>query len=341
MYKYQLTNSRRIDCPFCGKHGKYSAYQDTKTGQLAPMEYGMCSSCRQYKTPPNNFIPGEATYNTGEVGFFEADRENFNLQHFYKSKHFQSNYFFDGLTDRFGKQQVERVADLYRIGKFDDHGVIFPYYYTDDHLCTAKILFYDKHLSRVKDDPKRKYPKFTHNLYYNSYEGSEYDFRELEVDQNGNDVERKFNLRLSLFGHHLIINDREKTIGLVESEKTAIIMAIVFPEFIWVASGGKTMIQDYKFLFFTNRKCLVFYDLHPKDDIYLDWSEKLTFYSRKYGYDFELIDYYSDFLKNDKEKIEYWKNKQFDVADFVLYLNSDNKYVNYLKDKLSEKIMPY
>jgi hypothetical protein len=112
-------------------------------------------------------------------------------------------------------------------------------------------------------------------------------------------------------------------------------MSIVLPEYIWVASGGKTLIQDYKFLFFTGRKCLVFPDMSEDDNVYLYWLEKLTNYNRKYGYDFEIVDYYSEFVGNDKEVIRYCKCEgKFDIADFVMYFNINNSYTNFIKTKL-------
>ena len=112
-------------------------------------------------------------------------------------------------------------------------------------------------------------------------------------------------------------------------------MSIVLPEFIWVASGGKTLIQDYKFLFFTGRKCLVFPDLSEDDNVYLYWSEKLHGYNRKYGYGFEMVDFYSEFLQYDSELIRFCKyDGKFDIADFVLDFNKNDVYINFLKKKL-------
>ncbi|WP_394341409.1 DUF6371 domain-containing protein [Salinimicrobium sediminis] len=41
-----------------------------------------------------------------------------------------------------------------------------------------------------------------------------------------------------LFGLHLLNSDKQKAIALVESEKTAVIASIAFPQFIWMATGG-------------------------------------------------------------------------------------------------------
>ena len=56
--------------------------------------------------------------------------------------------------------------------------------------------------------------------------------------------EPDFNLCQCLFGLHQTIDDYDKTIAIVESEKTAIVMSIFIPDFIWLATGSK---QNLKF----------------------------------------------------------------------------------------------
>lgn len=341
MFKYVLSNKRRSDCPVCGKSAKYSAYMNTKTGELASIEYGMCSSCQESKRPPDNYIQGESTYVVDDkLGFYEADTVNIKtINHYHKSDTYFENNFIEGLERRFGEERVKQVVDLYKLGRFYDNGIIFPYFYTDSHLCTAKIMWYDDDLHRVHEG-KKAYPKYFHNLIYTIENGwGHYDLNTYDTDDDMNDIIVPFKLKLCLFGHNQIINDKTKTICLVESEKTAVIMSIVFPEYIWVASGGKTLIQDYKFLFFTGRKCLVFPDLSEDDNVYQYWLEKLTYFNRKYGYDFEIVDYYSDFLKNDNELIKYCKCEgKFDIADFVIDFNTNNEYTKFIKNKLGKII---
>lgn len=51
--------------------------------------------------------------------------------------------------------------------------------------------------------------------------------------------EPNFILCQCLFGLHRINEDYQKIIAIVESEKTAIVMSIFLPEFIWLATGSK------------------------------------------------------------------------------------------------------
>lgn len=340
MFQYILSNKRRIDCPFCGKRSKYSAYINAKTGELAPEEYGMCSSCRGRKSPPNNYVQGESMLsNYEELAYFEADTLSIKFIDFYhKPKSYMSNTFIEALERRFGETEVKRVVDLYKIGRFEDYyhdssAVVFPYLLTDSHCCTGKLMWFDDNLHRIKEG-KKQYPRFLHNLIYRADNGILYDFNEYDVDDNGNEFIVPFKLKMCLFGHHQIVNDATKTICLVESEKTAVIMSIVFPEFIWVASGGLNLIQSYKFTFFGGRKCFVFPDLDIEDNSYNYWYEKLSQYSRKYGYDFEFLDFYSEFLQNDQGLIKFCKERKFDVADFVVEFNRKSLYTKFLRGKL-------
>lgn len=56
--------------------------------------------------------------------------------------------------------------------------------------------------------------------------------------------EPDFNLYQCLFGLHRVNEDYQKTIAIVESEKTAIIMSLFIPDYIWIATGSK---QNLKF----------------------------------------------------------------------------------------------
>jgi hypothetical protein len=79
-----------------------------------------------------------------------------------------------------------------------------------------------------------------------------------------------FVINQCLFGLHLINESNQKTIAVVESEKTAVIMSIFKPDYIWVATGMKggfkfetlKPIKDYKIIAF------------PDKSEYNDWLKK-------------------------------------------------------------------
>ena len=66
----------------------------------------------------------------------------------------------------------------------------------------------------------------------------------------------------------------DKTVALVESEKTAVICAGILPKFLWLATGGKSQLGD-KLLVLQGRKIVAF----PDVDGFEVWSQKLAAYS--------------------------------------------------------------
>lgn len=82
--------------------------------------------------------------------------------------------------------------------------------------------------------------------------------------------EPEFNLNQCLFGLHLINEDYQKTIALVESEKTAIIMSFYLPEFIWLATGSKQNLKAELLKPIKRRKIVLFPDIGEFEN----WNNK-------------------------------------------------------------------
>lgn len=79
-----------------------------------------------------------------------------------------------------------------------------------------------------------------------------------------------FNLNQCLFGLHRINEDYQKTIGIVESEKTAIIMSIFLPDLIWLATGSKQNLK-HELLKPLKRRDII---LYPDKGEFQDWTAK-------------------------------------------------------------------
>lgn len=79
-----------------------------------------------------------------------------------------------------------------------------------------------------------------------------------------------FNLKQCLFGLHLILESETRTVGIVESEKTAVIMSLFKPEYVWLATGSK---QGFKYEMLKplkNFNVIAF----PDKGEYSDWLDK-------------------------------------------------------------------
>ena len=53
-----------------------------------------------------------------------------------------------------------------------------------------------------------------------------------------------FNLRQCFFGEHLLTSEKNKPVGLVESEKTALVCSIHLPHFTWIARADCSDVEE-------------------------------------------------------------------------------------------------
>ncbi|MEH6537696.1 MAG: DUF6371 domain-containing protein [Psychroserpens sp.] len=112
------------------------------------------------------------------------------------------------LRRTYGNQIVNEVKEMYALGTYDDSGTMFWTINKDFKVQKLKVVHYGL-------DGKRQ-NKF--GVPYNNENGFHY----------------------CLFGEHLL-KDKYKNIQrivLVESEKTALVGAIVLPKYTWLAYGG-------------------------------------------------------------------------------------------------------
>jgi hypothetical protein len=84
--------------------------------------------------------------------------------------------------------------------------------------------------------------------------------------------EPEFKLNQSLYGLHRISEDYQKTIAICESEKTAIVMSIFIPDFIWIATGSKQNLK-FELLKPLKKRNIV---LFPDKGEFYDWNNRAT-----------------------------------------------------------------
>lgn len=81
---------------------------------------------------------------------------------------------------------------------------------------------------------------------------------------------QEWELPQCIFGEHLLKKYPNKTVAQVESEKTAIICSALMPDYIWLATGGKSQFNErLKVLY--GRDVVDF----PDVDGYSTWCEKV------------------------------------------------------------------
>ena len=167
-------------------------------------------------------------------------------------------------------EQMLRAAQRYKLGKSNDGGVIFWEIDEQHNVRDGKIMYYHDDCHRDHE----RHPDWVSarlKVYYN-YTG------DLPVDR-------------CLFGLHLISPpefldeptgkaerggaDRglnKHTIGIVESEKTAVICSELFPEAVWLASGGLSMLNAAKLYPLRDYKIVLFPDTDSDGKAYQLWK---------------------------------------------------------------------
>ncbi len=130
-----------------------------------------------------------------------------------------------------------------------------------------------------------------------------------------------FNLKQCFFGTHLINREenKNKTIGIVESEKTAIIALGYLPKMVWLASGSAEGINKDKIKALEGRKVILYPDTSKDSKMFAKWEQKAI----QYGFEI------STYLKDNTTAEE--KAEGLDLADFL------TKQTNKPKEKEEEK----
>lgn len=80
-----------------------------------------------------------------------------------------------------------------------------------------------------------------------------------------------------LFGEHLLAEEgcQDQLVAIVESEKTAIICATQFPQYLWLATGGKSQMNEEKMRVLTGRSVVFF----PDVDGFEEWTARVGRFS--------------------------------------------------------------
>lgn len=146
--------------------------------------------------------------------------------------------------------QMRHAAERYMLGRTDDGGVVFWVIDERQQVRDGKIMFYRDDCHRDHDHT----PDWMINRLKRSY------------GYNGD-----IGIERCLFGLHLL---RPATIAVVEAEKTAVICSELFPQFLWMASGGQTMLNVARLYPLREHKVVLFPDTDPKGKTYTDWLEK-------------------------------------------------------------------
>lgn len=220
-YKYELQKgSKHILCPICQKK-TFKPYVHAGTNNVVDsMRYGRCervNSCAYIRYPTNDDGSDWTDYEAPKVAY-KPPIPDFIGPDLVRStfRDFNKNVFFNFLAKTFDLETARMLQKKYNIGTAKFGGTIFWQKDRDGKFRTGKVFYYQRNGKR----DKKKGSWYLHNQ-----------------------VKKDFSLVQVFFGEHLIGKNPDSPIALCESEKTAILMSVLQPEYTWLAAGGSNMLN--------------------------------------------------------------------------------------------------
>ena len=208
--------------------------------------------------------------------------------------------------------QMQSAASRYRLGATKEGGVIFWEIDAQNRVHTGKIMYYQSDCHRDKTHT----PTWVHALIK----------EELPQD---------YELQHCLFGLHLINTHPDPLMGrgylseratggavkpphiaIVESEKTAVIMSEIIPEFIWLSCGGLQMFKPELLSPLTDHKVILFPDTDESGEAFTTWTQIAQQANKLYPFKHPLR--ISNLLESAASLDQ--KQRKIDIVDFLFEL---------------------
>ncbi len=306
MYKYSLQkSSKKTHCPKCGKK-RFVPYINNETKEILHHTVGRCDrevNCGYHLTPKQYFSESKTLVDLTIHNYPKSDyhrscsrgechpersRGIFHPNHYIERSLKSTDNFTTYLRTIFTPQEVDQVIKMYKIG-------------TSTHWNNATIFWQIDDQNKVRAGKVILYNSTGHRSNYATWIHSILLKKKMITT---------YHLNQCLFGLHLI-NTNSKPIAIVESEKTACIMSIRFPKYLWLATGGSNNIADKYFTPLKSRKIILYPDLSLDNSIFEKWNKK-TIELQKFGFDIST----STLLEEIATEID--KQKGLDIADFVI-----------------------
>ena len=212
-FKYQLAKKGKIICAGCGKKTAVQ-YIETETGNEVggAMRCDREQNCGYHKKPEINDEIFISKFEPKNIETSYIGLEVLEKYHLASSK---SN-FMKFLLSKFNKSQVFEVQQKYFLSDLNSQ-TIFWQIDQFERIRSGKIMAYNSTTGkRIKDEGGKAQINWMHSFLKLS----------------------NFNLKQCLFGLHLSAELKNLPIGIVESEKTAVIMSIAEPRLLWMACGS-------------------------------------------------------------------------------------------------------
>ena len=282
-YKYHLLKyagkASRLTCPNCERPHSFSPYVDDAGTILSPL-CGRCDhegSCGYHKTPKEFFQehpderPGARDWREApgwmkdgrrcpvkpgmtekEPGMTKIDTIPWDIVQRSVRLNPEST-LISFLRSLFDDETIHRIVSEYYLGVTKDRAAIFFQIDLQGRCRGGKIIQYNPETGhRIKDDQSKIPVDWIHPR-----------LKKAGVLPQG------WTMSQCLFGEHLLARYPDRIVALVEAEKTALIGAGFIPEYNWVATGGRSGVND-RVDVLEGKKLLIF----PDVDAFDYWKEK-------------------------------------------------------------------
>ena len=258
-YKYSLDkSSKKHNCPGCGKK-RFVRYVNNEHQNYCNIDIGRCDreqECGYHLKPEFNKDVDFVNYSRKAVKSANTTSKlpislitpTLGLQHL--------NNLVDFLFKQFEKKKTTKVLSDYKVGtsKKWKGATIFWQIDEKQKVRSGKIIHYNPENGKRIKEP---FPRIA------------WVHKELE---KLNTLPKNFELKQCLYGEHLFTHPSysDKIVAVVESEKTALIMAINYPKYLWLSCGSINGIKTTLFNPIINKRVVLF----PDKECFELWAEK-------------------------------------------------------------------
>lgn len=333
----------RFTCPGCGKHKQFTRYIDGATGEPFADNVGICNRVGKcgYHYPPKMFFADnpdlknkpfrgprkEKTIDVVPAKFIPPPEPVFHtVAHLKESLGKDTEnpfirYLFNLFPDC--EDEIQKTVKKYFVGFFNKLTCFWQIDYKG-RIRKGKLLRYDP----VSGKRQTVYSWTEKNEKSGESETVEIKtYWVHKILQKRKQLSEDINLTNCFFGEHLLRLEKNKTIAIVESEKTAVLCALCFPQYLWLSVGAQSHLTVRRMKVLAGRN-VIFY---PDADAFPLWRDKAE-EARRIGINAK-VSTFIETLTSAEEKIN-----GFDLADYIHREQSEINRFNNLADSYNAKL---